>query len=53
MLTKLNNLKKDKINLTNIPEKKFSFTKKITTDSNTFIEKCFNTAIKILKKKNV
>jgi len=47
----LNNLKKDKINLINIPYKKFSFTKKITTDSNTFIEKCFNTAIKILKKK--
>tara|TARA_B100000989_G_scaffold109981_2_gene80701 strand:+ start:306 stop:1277 length:972 start_codon:yes stop_codon:yes gene_type:complete len=46
---RLHNLKIDKINLINIPYSKFSFNKKITTQSNLFIEKCFDTALRILK----
>ena len=47
------NIKKNKINLVNINYNKFSFfKKKITSQSNKFIEKSFNTAIKLTKKIN-
>ena len=46
---KLINLKKDELNIINIPYNNFSFKKKITIQSNIFIKKCFNTALKLLK----
>ena len=47
------NIKKNKVNLVNINYNKFSFfKKKITSQSNKFIEESFNTAIKLTKKIN-
>ena len=58
---KLNNLKKDfsnihkeKINLINIDYKNFSFAKKkITSESNMYLDNSFKEALKLIKKKNV
>ena len=45
------NIKKNEINLVNINYNKFSFSKKkITTESNKFIENSFNKALEIIKK---
>ena len=45
------NIKKNEINLVNIDYKKFSFSKKkITTESNKFIESSFNKALEIIDK---
>ena len=46
-----NNIKRKEINLVNINYNKFSFSKKkITTDSNKFIESSFNKGLEIIKK---
>ena len=48
----LSNIKKNKINIVNIKYNKFSFSKKkITSDSNKFINDSFNKALEIIKKK--
>ncbi len=48
----LSNIKKNKINIVNIKYNKFSFSKKkITSDSNKFINESFNKALEIIKKK--
>ena len=48
----LSNVKRNQINLLNIKYNKFSFSKKkITSDSNKFINDSFNKALEIIKKK--
>ena len=48
------NIKKGRVNLVDINYKNFSFSKKrITNISNTFIEKSFDKALEIIKKKAV